>query len=587
MSETFFTYQPQRLTIQALWRQLGSPDLFGRPVLWLSLLLYFPTTMWVDPLKLGGTALEWTLFFFLGHTVFWFTLKGLSSFLRSKLDWSRPRPLINFAVMAVSVVCRFIVVLGVILLSIPEIDTDWVLTRMATVIAMIFILFFGGGLLTVSRSQHTATVNNLNLAAEQLEQQRIDTVKILAETELQLTETVRRTLLPHLENIRNLIKNIKSRDQLIDDIRTTIRNKVRPLSLELHNFAVNIEPISERRELVKAKLAVIPRRINLHDAMWPVFVFIVINTWILFAMKSIGAESLIPQAILSWCTYPIIINVTKIFIPRDLSVGAVRGITILLITHYLGSVPLFLTVIKHVTVPLSYQFVVITYFVSGAIYLTLANISVIAAEQRRLELELVSVNTQLHHELRILDQKLWVARRNWSSLIHGPVQSSLTVALFKLQNSPHKVHDQVLDTLNELNEMLEQGPTLSTPLDEGLEAIRNTWEGVCRFQFYIPAEVHVLLSHDQIASDCLLEIATEIVGNAYRHGGARWVTLNVYLNNHGDLNIFSQNDGALNIENHGSGLGSKMLDEVTLHWNLERKATSAVTEFRAILPIQK
>jgi hypothetical protein len=578
---------PSQITFLSLWRQLGAPELIGKPLLWLSIILYLPSTIWIDSQKFSGPLYYWILLFLSAHTIFWLSLTCLDSFFHKKLTWVKPRPFINLMTIFLAGIIRFVFVVAVLKFTFFEIEYQWIMARLLAALGAALIIFIGGGLLSISKTEHERTVSLLNEAASDLEQQRQDVVLVLEKTEAQLMSTSQSILLPQLDEIRDLIVSSESRNYLIEHVRETIRTKVRPLSMELHQLAINIEPVEKRRERVSTNYSIMSHDINLYNSVWATPVFIVLISWIALGLRSIDQSWFIGQAILVWCAYPLIVWTFKFLIPKDLRVKPLRGFIVILLIHYVSSAPFIGVTLLNIPAQMGEPFVAITFFISAACLFTLTGASMVVSDQRRVEQSLSDVNAELNHQLRILDQKLWVARQNWSSLVHGPVQSALTVALFKLQNDDKEIDEEISKTLARVEKLIKKGPDRTTDLITGFESIRSTWDGVCRFQYKISDAAKDVLLGNQIASDCVLEIATELVGNAYRHGGARWITFNIDLNTNGDLNLYSQNDGSLKPKTDGSGLGAKMLDDLTLWWHLESKDTASITEFTALFPVQK
>jgi hypothetical protein len=475
---------------------------------------------------------------------------------------------------------------AILQLTFFDIESQWIMARLLAAVGAAIILFIGGGLLSISKTEHDLAVSLLDEAAADLEQQRQEIVLTLEKNEAQLMSTSRSTLLPQLDQIRELIVSSESRNYLVEHVRETIRTKVRPLSMELYQLAANIEPVEKRRKKINSNYSFFSHDINLHNSIWGTPVFLVLFSWIALGLRSIDQSWFIGQAILAWCIYPLVIETFKLLIPKNLEVKPWRGLTVILLIHYVSSAPFIGVTLLNIPAQVGRPFVAITFFISAACLFALTGASMVINDQRRIERSLSEINDEFNHQLRILEQKLWVARRNWSSLIHGPVQSALTVALFKLQNDDKEIDNEISKTLTHVEKLIKKGPDRTTDLITGFESIQSTWDGVCRFQYQISDAAKDVLLGNQIASDCVLEIATEIVGNAYRHGGARWITFNIDLNTNGDLNLYSQNDGSLKPKTDGSGLGAKMLDDLTLWWRLESRDAASITEFTALFPVQ-
>jgi hypothetical protein len=575
------------ITFFTLWKQLGSRELIGLPLLWLSIIIYFPSQIWVDNTTYSAPLYFWILFFVCAHVIFWSTMIVVHRYFQNKLSWEKPHPFINGLTIGIAVLVRFAFATTFLHMTFGGLGLDSITSRLIAAVGVATILFIAGGLLSVSNTEHTRAISQLADAAYSLDKQRVETLNILKKTDQHLMNITRTTLLPLLDDIKTEISLSKSRVSLVEQVRETIKTRVRPLSSDLYNLAIKIEPVQDQRNRVKRNFSLLMQEFSLRNSLWPLPVYVAMTSWIIFTMTSFDQGWFIVRAALVWSTYPIIIQTIKFLIPKNLKVRPLRGLIVILLVNYVAVTPYMSFAILSIPGEVTKQFLVITYFLSSLILVTLAGASVVITDQREIEKSLAKVNLDLSHQLSIVEQKLWISRRNWSSLIHGPVQSALTVALFKLQNTTRKVEDEILDSIRDVERMILEGPISSTQIFDGLESIRKTWVGVCYFKYRISEQAEQILLDNQMASDCVIEIATELVGNAYRHGGARWINFNVDCDPNGDLRIFSQNDGALFPKIDDSGLGTKMLNELTLSWRLESQVSTALTEFTALVPVQK
>jgi hypothetical protein len=147
---------------------------------------------------------------------------------------------------------RFALVVAILQLTFFDIESQWIMARLLAAVGAAIILFIGGGLLSISKTEHDLAVSLLDEAAADLEQQRQEIVLTLEKNEAQLMSTSRSTLLPQLDQIRELIVSSESRNYLVEHVRETIRTKVRPLSMELYQLAANIEPVEKRRKKINS-----------------------------------------------------------------------------------------------------------------------------------------------------------------------------------------------------------------------------------------------------------------------------------------------------------------------------------------------
>ena len=115
----------------------------------------------------------------------------------------------------------------------------------------------------------------------------------------------------------------------------------------------------------------------------------------------------------------------------------------------------------------------------------------------------------------------------------------------------------------------------SINLRDSLKEIATTWKGIVEIDATVNESAELSLVSNHEAAMCANEIAKEAVQNAVRHGGARNVTIVVDSTPDKLLTMDVKNDGRP-IGNVQKGVGSKLLDELTLRWSLENLPTGWV-----------
>jgi signal transduction histidine kinase len=118
-------------------------------------------------------------------------------------------------------------------------------------------------------------------------------------------------------------------------------------------------------------------------------------------------------------------------------------------------------------------------------------------------------------------------------------------------------------------------------LDAGLSELRAVWAGICEIDIRISERAKRALGRSLDTSFCVNELVKEAVSNAVRHGDAS--KANVVIDRVTDdlLQITVTNDGRpVESRSLSSGIGSEMLDEICLSWDLtsDRSGVSLVAE---------
>jgi signal transduction histidine kinase len=201
--------------------------------------------------------------------------------------------------------------------------------------------------------------------------------------------------------------------------------------------------------------------------------------------------------------------------------------------------------------------------------------------------EILRVNAEIRHELDLLDQSVWVAQRKWSYIIHGTVQGALTVAASRLEMAnklDDKLKEAVRADIERAKSVLASPPNFARPLDELMQEIVQTWEGVCDFEYQISPSAISALASSQTSTICLVEITKELISNAKRHGEATKFWLNAHLDQNGDLAVVAGNNGNSKSAAENSGLGMEMISQLTRSWKF---TGSDFTNFTTVLPMPR
>jgi signal transduction histidine kinase len=106
-------------------------------------------------------------------------------------------------------------------------------------------------------------------------------------------------------------------------------------------------------------------------------------------------------------------------------------------------------------------------------------------------------------------------------------------------------------------------------LEKSLNEIADLWHGVCEVEFQYSNALMESVSKDSITAHCINEIVKECVSNAIRHGNAKRVSVEISDPKDGSLVIAVTNDGDADVSTQ-RGVGSQMLDEITMNWSRER-----------------
>ena len=196
---------------------------------------------------------------------------------------------------------------------------------------------------------------------------------------------------------------------------------------------------------------------------------------------------------------------------------------------------------------------------------------IIDQERIKYESELFEANQALDLELNRTAQQVWLLRQQAAQILHGSVQSSLTAANMRIRGASE--FDDTL--LAKVREDVERASFAISGfgkneinLAKSLREISDLWEGVCEVEFNYSKELIESVTGDSVSAHCINEIVKECVSNAIRHGEASQVIVSISDPQDGSISISITNNGAARISAQ-QGVGSQMLDEVTMNWSRE------------------
>lgn len=194
------------------------------------------------------------------------------------------------------------------------------------------------------------------------------------------------------------------------------------------------------------------------------------------------------------------------------------------------------------------------------------------------QIQLAQENEQYARETRKIQQQIWHLRRSKAQLLHGTVQSSLTAAKMRLLSEPTPspaTISAVKDDLERAVNALEDDSTDHVGISAALAELEQTWSGLCRIRIETNANLDEVLRCDEVARDCLNEIAKECVSNSIRHGHADVVMLSFDVLPSETVFVKVEDNGK-NRPGNDSGFGSQLLDTLSSGWERTHTPISTI-----------
>ena len=195
--------------------------------------------------------------------------------------------------------------------------------------------------------------------------------------------------------------------------------------------------------------------------------------------------------------------------------------------------------------------------------------------------EIRQSSERLEWERARLAAHLWGQQNNLALALHKDVQGTLMAAAMKLKLSRDAGKDeaQAIDEIR--STVLQAAEFVMTPRDtpsfaESVADLNARWQGV--FRLVIDAGTRSRSSHDnairRINADAVcrrivIDLLSEFVTNAVKHGQATSATVNVSLRHKDLVFLDATNNGRSLAESPGAGLGARMLAAVSVAHGFE------------------
>ena len=193
---------------------------------------------------------------------------------------------------------------------------------------------------------------------------------------------------------------------------------------------------------------------------------------------------------------------------------------------------------------------------------------------------------EVNEQLELLNsqarRELWLNRRRIATVLHGPVQAALYASAMRLAQSSRpskKLIQSVNKDLADALEVLKFDSLEETDLRDVIGQITEVWSGTCEIYSNISKAVYQVTKKNPLVGEAVTEVLREAVSNAIKHGSATEIEIDAKVT--AKLVVISiVNNGKFPVNSRGNGFGSKLYSELTHTWQLERTPDSR-TKFSA------
>ena len=423
--------------------------------------------------------------------------------------------------------------------------------------------------------EHAQSVQKLMTDQYRLAYVEMVTKENLDEFEEKQVEPIKNQLLARLKLIKT-----QSVDQALLTIRKTIDEIVQPLSRNLEELISNWNPPEVKQTELKIDwkkaIATATRPEEVNVKLTPVVLTLIGTPTMVNNYGFVTGLTVIAQSLLTgFFLYSLIKSViSKMF------KGSQGYLLILLISGLLQGL---LSLIWTYSIDSSFAILILTpvaALVSG-FFISLNN----SATNQALDVakNIEKTTKDLSWGVSRIRNEQHQRSRNLGRKLHGEIQAQFASAFLIIQNNQNdsaKVQAMVIDLATGLEKDVEKLSDISTKnqkLDEMIEKLKQTWQGVAVINFEANQEVIENVDKDILCSTALLDIIPELCFNSIKHGQASEVEVSLTHINPKTILLQVKNNGLVGDKDSQKGLGTKLLDECAISWHRNREKELIIT----------
>jgi len=568
---------------------VGTLSSWSSWVIFSFLLVRLITALTSDPNRTGNYSPLWLAIWFIAvliEAVFVMTVMILGFNRRLK---TKPRPVANLVLIGMAGVLGNVVTFFVADLWDLDHEPLWTVRIGGGLIGSAF-LFFVVNTLRSNLVARNESIRALIETERDLLGYRESAKQIITDEIESLKQKTINSLIPAIEKIQELIETKShERTTIVDELRLLIQQDVRPLSKTVLEEASTLANPT-KAEATRPGLRISRNsKYNLKRSLRPIIAvpfFAAIFPMVEFL--TIDHRSAL-RGLIGGLATGLTLVILKALTPKNFEVRVAQGTIIQILFATISIVPTWWIMYQeygNIDAVLGATLVLWLVTLLGTFLLSFTKGVELNAE--RYEKSLTQYTDELKKEIALFEQKLAIEKRIWSRVLHGEVQSALTAAITRLQQTdqlePYHF-EMVKQDLARAKQNLVNPPEHDTSFTQAFSEIVLTWKAICDIKAEISARAQRAVDANQDTRMVTNEIIKEAASNAVRHGQAKNIQIKLERIRDDILTIEIQNDGFLASRDRIPGLGSQLLDELTLEWSLEIKNNK--TTLSAVVPISK
>ena len=411
----------------------------------------------------------------------------------------------------------------------------------------------------------------------QLRNLRKSALQSVRESQLEAQQKVELLIEPRLKELTSLVEgkklDSKAKSQVAEEIKSLLLGEVRSLSESFRKPTKALLDQDLFRPVSRLKLFRIPERVSPHLAIKPALTSLAVLAGVPFSLYVFESAQWVPAGFLIVAIDFLMLVFGKFLLSK------IRPVPVPLAVAYLATLGL-------VTVAIDFPLLLLLGYPNDGIpFVVVLGAIIILASMTAFGLvvvhednkepyakDLKKNNDRIERELAVVNQQIWVERRQWALRIHGTVQASLTAALVRLSKTGKMGKDDLKLVREHISSARKGLVASSTPFDlkKALSRVKKTWKGIVEVKIKLSSDGAKKLLADQWAGVCANEIIKESVSNAMKHGKATNVKIRFEIAEPGFIRIVAEDNGRGLPNQFKPGLGSQLLDEIAFPWSLTK-----------------
>ena len=575
----------------AILTRLSGPRLFDKTFFWWTYWSGFALQITFDVIAYDSPSLLWLPVWTAGHLVATaVAVLGRWLFLDSYLE-KKPNPFVNIAFASLLGAVR-ITFIGYVSFAL---ELQGLFDLGARIIAGVIAGSFGFIVIvnyTESSRNYRELTKNLLLTQSRLGSLRKAAKKTLEANQLKVRQTLEELVEPRLQELSIKLSNddLKSSDRkaLASDVKSLLQDQVRPISNSFRTSTKALANPNLGKSVSRISLFRLPSVVQPYLALRPFLIALSMFAILPFALYVFEDDTWIATGMLISAVVYAAILFVRVLLSKAEPMPLWAGVASLVVMEVLL---LFVVgeLLNFVGFPdrsLAGVMVIVSIVLLAAVAFT-AITAVHDYNRDDFIAQLEKNNNRIERDLALLNQRLWVERREWALRIHGTIQASLTAALARLSQPgglSKKDVALVREHIAQARKGLSQNNSSAFNLAEALKEIKKTWRGILEIKTDLRTPAAKTLISDRWASLCANEIIKESVSNSMKHGKAERVEISFESVQPGFIEIIAQDNGKGLPRQFRPGLGSQLLDEIAFPWSLEKRPEGG-TILRARIPV--